>query len=689
MLLQALYKYSQKHRLLDELPLQKRMVHLLIPIDQDGRLRANHFIPLTQQNEKGKEVIGQERIMPRFPGENNGGKSYFLAEGTIAVFGRDKETGETIPAPSDRNQNSTKAFLYFWEQMEKAYKETQDLRLKAILNFRTNYYSEMSNKIVADLPFLVIKPNKENKPILYGSTGIGEKNCIAMKQVTIGFQIESQPLTLDDEKDPLRPYWFTEFINSSSKDDAEKIATASFSDRPTVCLLTGETGVSIARSHKPKILGVPGLTSGGYIVSFAREAPAFSSYGFEMGQNAPVAENAAADYALAVNRLLDNGDTCFKLGPVAFCFWAKENEHISGKINRLINQAYPEQVADFLKSPFSGKSDAEIINRDRFYMIGFSGNAGRVVVQYWIEQSLVQALTHFKIWWDHLHIIPIYNESTKSISNERESSSSYGIPNLARVLLRRSKKQKNDKLVADRMVRLYRAAFEGIPLAVSWLKPILDEFQSAMLKDSNDNKTYPLSTSRFALIKLILIRNRKDGDFMPTYELADTKDEAYNCGRLLAVLEALQKRSLLAGKEGQERNNVKKLNAGVIQRYYGRASTAPSLVFPLLLGLSRHHFSKLEKGNDRDKASAKALERLKAEIMSKFEASPNEAPKFKKLLTLEEQGKFALGFYQQKAFDFSKYREYLASKGKEGSDLMESDVEEDNIEIQSEATESI
>jgi hypothetical protein len=47
---------------------------------------------------------------------------------------------------------------------------------------------------------------------------------------------------------------------------------------------------------------------------------------------------------------------------------------------------------------------------------------------------------------------------------------------------------------------------EGISLPVTLLKPILDEFQSALVKDSEKTPTYPFTLSRFALIKLILVR---------------------------------------------------------------------------------------------------------------------------------------------------------------------------------------
>jgi hypothetical protein len=381
MLLQILYDYAQKQKLFDDLPLQKKDVHVLIAIDKHGDLRANTLIPLTQRDAKGKERIGQEHLMPRFPGENNGGKSYFLAESTIATFGRDKKSGECIPVDPKKGKNATKSFIHFWSQIQNAYNKTQDSRLKALLDFRSKYIKEENGKVQANLPFIKIENNKKGEPALNGD--VGQKKPILMEKLTIAFSVDGQPLTFDSESDPLRQYWVqyyakAAFANDEGVDEEQKNDSEI---RPSLCLVTGETGVPIARSHKPKILGIPGLSSGGYVVSFAKEAPAFSSYGFEMGQNAPVSERVAASYALALNKILDDNDTHLNLGPISVCFWARYDQKISGLFNLLLNKAYPEQVKDFLLAPFSGISDREILRKEKLYTVAFKGNAGRVAVQ--------------------------------------------------------------------------------------------------------------------------------------------------------------------------------------------------------------------------------------------------------------------------------------------------------------------
>jgi CRISPR-associated protein Csd1 len=195
-------------------------------------------------------------------------------------------------------------------------------------------------------------------------------------------------------------------------------------------------------------------------------------------------------------------------------------------------------------------------------------------------------------------------------------------------------------------VQLYRAALEGTAPPVTLLKPILDEFQSALVKDDTTKPTFPFNQSRFALLKLILLRffrnqsQRKEGEYMPTPQLADTPEPAYNLGRLLAVFESLQDRY----------HNFEKKGAGVIERYYGTASSAPAAVFPLLCRLARHHLSKVRK---EDESAANRIDNEIGEILKKFQPDPNQpgsSPKFKRMLTLPEQGIFALGFYQQRAY---------------------------------------
>lgn len=103
----------------------------------------------------------------------------------------------------------------------------------------------------------------------------------------------------------------------------------------------------------------------------------------------------------------------------------------------------------------------------------------------------------------------------------------------------------------------------------------------------------------------------------------------YQCGRLLAVLESIQ-RAALPG-----------INTTITDRFFGTASTAPASVFSRLIRGAQAHLGKLRR--DRP-GTYEALERKLEEINALLSTFP-------KVLFLEEQGYFALGYYHQKAAD--------------------------------------
>lgn len=104
---------------------------------------------------------------------------------------------------------------------------------------------------------------------------------------------------------------------------------------------------------------------------------------------------------------------------------------------------------------------------------------------------------------------------------------------------------------------------------------------------------------------------------------------AYRLGRLFATLEKIQEEASPG------------LNATIRDRYYGAASSAPVSVFTTLLRLKNHHLGKLNPGR------ATQMEKLIGEILG-------EVPDFPRLLSLPDQGRFALGYYHQRQAFFTK-----------------------------------
>lgn len=104
---------------------------------------------------------------------------------------------------------------------------------------------------------------------------------------------------------------------------------------------------------------------------------------------------------------------------------------------------------------------------------------------------------------------------------------------------------------------------------------------------------------------------------------------AYCCGRFMAIYTAIQKDAM---------NDV---NVSVAERYYTAAGTAPAFVLGKLAQLSIYHLAKL----DAEKPGIAVYYRKLLDEIS-VELPEKDIPK---MLTMEEQTHFALGFYQQRS----------------------------------------
>jgi CRISPR-associated protein Csd1 len=166
----------------------------------------------------------------------------------------------------------------------------------------------------------------------------------------------------------------------------------------TACLITGEHG-QVARLH-PAIKGVWGAqSSGASLVSFNIDA--FTSYGHEQGDNAPVSEAAAFAYTTALNHW-DSGHR-IQIVDASTVFWADasdaaaadEAENIFASllgINDVDEKVEAKKVGVILDAIRQGKPIADVKpdlpQGVRFYVLGLSPNAARLSVRFYIEDDL-------------------------------------------------------------------------------------------------------------------------------------------------------------------------------------------------------------------------------------------------------------------------------------------------------------
>lgn len=387
------------------------------------------------------------------------------------------------------------------------------------------------------------------------------------------------------------------------------------SETLATCLVTGNSAPA-ERLHTA-IKGVWGAqSSGATLVSF--NLSAFASFNKEQGENAPVSPAAAFAYTTALNHLLDrNSRQRFQVGDASTVFWAQKDDTEAEEGFAAIfgeqddPDARSEQVRALLNAVQSGQFDGGRGN-NRFFVLGVAPNAARIAIRFWHAEPLHVLANRIRQWFEDL----------KMARGQHDPE----YPSLFRLLAACAVLGKADNIPPKLGGDLMRAILSGGPFPATWLN-------AAVLRCRAEQK---VSHLRAAAIKACLNRSQRfqpnpslEKELLPMLD-PDNTNPAYRLGRLFAALEKIQEEASPG------------LNATIRERYYGAASSTPVSVFTTLLRLKNHHLAKLA-----NRGRAINFERLLGEIMGNLNDFPKHLP-------LQEQGRFALGYYHQRQDFFSK-----------------------------------
>lgn len=654
MLLKALVEYAESRKLLDSAAFAVKPIRWIIPLDGKGTLAGLGLIETPGEKNRGKEFSAPRTSLDK----GVGGIAEFLADGITAVFGLELDPGKKLRSRQrkDRRSNNRAKCRSYWKQVENAYLATKHPALHAMMEFRRRM-AEHPCGLRRLLRWGKKEGDADSKAKWWVKANTGQE--VALGTAQFMFQVDECVPLLDENG--IRPYWRRQY--------AQEIATRETASVPGVCLVTGRTDAPIALTQTTKIRKVPNTQSfGAAIVSF--DKPAFGSYGFDQSRNAPVATDAADAYCHALNTLLQSANNSIFLKNAVLCFWAKNEVTADAFFARMLTRPDPKAVADFLKSPWAG-AGRNLAAKDAFYSVTLAGNSGRVVVRHWMQQSVESAQEHLAKWFADLEMCPIREAAAAGAKKKAKKIEMEGMPPLAIFRLACATVRDSKDIATDVAGQLYRAALEETVPSLKTVQPLLHRIAADVAKYGAGVLETPLprgvvqalrdakqpipppGQSRFALLKLILNRNRKESDPMMEPRVCETIDEAYNCGRLLAVFDELQAAA----------HDYKLEGAGVVERYYGTASSAPNSAFGILWRLHQHHLRKLKRSDGKRKAAAWAIESRITDIARLFhQTSAGLPPQFPRTFTLVEQGRFALGFYQEKAASADRMQEAMKAK---------------------------
>jgi len=251
-----------------------------------------------------------------------------------------------------------------------------------------------------------------------------------------------------------------------------------------------------------------------------------------------------------------------------------------------------------------GELDAKLAPGTRFHVLGLAPNAARLSVRYWLSDDFEAFAGRLARHYHDLAIEPAPWGSK--------------LPSVSRLLVKTTALQeKFDNIPPLLAGEVARAVLTGSAYPRTLLAAAITRLRAG------DNPGFGWHA---AVIKACVNRSfRTTKEPLPVARDPDHPSNAYQLGRLFYALEDAQRAAL------------GRVNASITDRYYGAASATPARVFgPLLRGL-RNHVS-----DARKRKTGGWIEPRVAEIMSHL---PPDLPK---TLSLEDQGRFAVGYYHER-----------------------------------------
>jgi CRISPR-associated protein Csd1 len=386
-------------------------------------------------------------------------------------------------------------------------------------------------------------------------------------------------------------------------------------DKPQdgVCLITG-THSSIPKTHVA-IKGVRGAQSSGAALLSFNLGP-FKSFGKEQNHNAPVGKSAAFAYTTALNHLLREGSTQkFQVGDATTIFWSQETTDFEQQFPALFRftpKDDPDSETRAVKALYEGVYTGSLADEGntQFYVLGLSPNAARLSVRFWHQDTLASLSEKLRRHFDDLEIVL----STKDPGHRSL------MPLLCSLVL----DGKADNVPPSLAGAVMCAILTGGPYPQTLLHLAVRRLRAERT----------VTRARAAVLKAVInraLRQRPTNQKEITVSLDPTNiSPGYRLGRLFAVLEKIQ-------EDAQPG-----INATIRDRYYGAASSSPASVFPQLLKLKNHHLTKLN-----NPSFIGAHEKRLAEIFDGIAEVPAH-------LQMEEQARFAIGYYHQRQALFTK-----------------------------------
>jgi CRISPR-associated protein Csd1 len=386
-----------------------------------------------------------------------------------------------------------------------------------------------------------------------------------------------------------------------------------------LCLVTGDA--EIITLLEDTISGVQGAsTMGAHLVavnnkitggSNAGQTPAFASFFKEQGANSPIGKTASLAYTTALNTLLArNSSQKIQIGDATTVFWANKQTELEESFCDFWEEPpkdNPDRLTGAVRALFESVENGAYVSTEsdtRFHVLGLAPNAARIAIRFWHTSTVPEMARNICAYFEDLHI-------AHGARDQDDLS-------LWRLLVSTAVQGKSENINPSLAGQVMRSILEGLPFPAALL-------QAAVIRIKAEREvSYP----RAKLVKGCLNRKLRTQpnphERMITMSLdKENTNVGYRLGRLFAVLEKIQQEASPG------------INATIRDKFYASASSTPSTVFGNLMRLKNHHLAKLENTGRKI-----WFEKSLGEIIEEVSNFPSH-------LTLDDQGRFAIGYYHQ------------------------------------------
>lgn len=391
------------------------------------------------------------------------------------------------------------------------------------------------------------------------------------------------------------------------------------------CCITGDME-PIARIHN-KIMKFPGgNATGSALVGFNAESA--ESYCKVQSYNSNISKTAMLKYTTAMNALVQDKTKYTRIHDMTVLHWAVSEDdlydHIvdAGVFSGFTDEGGvdADDTGEALKSIWTrargvvlrGESLSFIDEIDpsvSFYMVGIKPNTSRLAVKFMYHDRFGEVLKNI-----------IMHQADMAMSEDARPISLWHIEKELHI----PASSENSRTADPPLISgLFDSIMKGYPYPPGLLAAVIRRIKSD--SDGDDNKFIKLNQTRAGIIKACLNRKARLQGKQEEIKMAlDTTNTnpAYLCGRLFAVLEKLQIEA-----------SGSTLNRTIKDAYFASACCTPSAIFPRLIKLAQYHIPKAKNG--------RFWNNMIGEITALMDGS------FPRTLTLENQGRFVLGYYHQ------------------------------------------